>query len=178
MSPEQLTDQPVGPAGDVFALGAVLAYTGTGSGPFGAGTPHVLHYRAVHEPPSLASLSPALREVVAACLAKVSDGVGHRLRRGRRGARPPGFEREAYKQRNTVERCIDRLEQWHGLAIQTDKLAIAYQAALPLAGILICLDPTPAKETEPGPQHRGPVEHPSPRCGRRAAPGRGPHHHG
>ncbi|MFF8406749.1 hypothetical protein ACF06P_34615 [Streptomyces sp. NPDC015684] len=44
----------------------------------------------------------------------MSDRVGHRLRTGRRGARPPGFEREAYKQRNTVERCIDRLEQWHG----------------------------------------------------------------
>ncbi|MGY4997126.1 protein kinase domain-containing protein [Streptomyces sp. 900105245] len=73
MSPEQLTDQPVSPASDVFALGAVLAYTGTGTGPFGAGTPHVLHYRAVHEPPSLASLSPALREVVAACLAKDPD---------------------------------------------------------------------------------------------------------
>ncbi|MGW4985639.1 serine/threonine-protein kinase, partial [Streptomyces mirabilis] len=70
MSPEQLTDQPVGPASDVFALGTVLAYTATGVGPFGTGTPHVLHYRAVHEPPDLAALPPELREVVAACLAK------------------------------------------------------------------------------------------------------------
>ncbi|GGV90103.1 hypothetical protein GCM10010228_77880 [Streptomyces massasporeus] len=30
----------------------------------------------------------------------------HRLRRGSRGGRPPVFNREAYKQRNTVERCI------------------------------------------------------------------------
>ncbi|MFF1406995.1 IS5/IS1182 family transposase, partial [Streptomyces sp. NPDC058294] len=44
---------------------------------------------------------------------------------------------EAYKQRNTVERCINRLKQWRGLATRTDKLAIAYQAALHLAGILI-----------------------------------------
>ncbi|WP_420082080.1 protein kinase domain-containing protein [Streptomyces sp. JL4002] len=73
MSPEQLTDQPVGPASDVFALGAVLAYTGTGTGPFGTGTAHALHYRAVHEAPNLASLAPDLREVVAACLDKDPD---------------------------------------------------------------------------------------------------------
>ncbi|WTG15513.1 IS5 family transposase [Streptomyces decoyicus] len=66
-----------------------------------------------------------------------SDQIGHRQRRGRHGGRPPGFDREAYKQRNTVERCINRLKQWRGLATRTDKLAIAYQAALHLAGILI-----------------------------------------
>ncbi|MFJ6754657.1 IS5 family transposase [Streptomyces sp. NPDC091273] len=66
-----------------------------------------------------------------------SDQISHRLRRGRNGGRPPGFDRDAYKQRNTVERCINRLKQWRGLATRTDKLAIAYQAALHLAGILI-----------------------------------------
>ncbi|WP_282790936.1 IS5 family transposase [Streptomyces sp. CC224B] len=66
-----------------------------------------------------------------------SDQIGHRLRRGRQGGRPPGFDLEAYKQRNTVERCINRLKQWRGLATRTDKLAIAYQAALHLVGILI-----------------------------------------
>ncbi|MEV2273655.1 transposase [Nonomuraea africana] len=44
---------------------------------------------------------------------------------------------KAYKQRNAVERCINRLKQWRGLAMQTDKLAIAYQVALHLAAILI-----------------------------------------
>lgn len=39
-----------------------------------------------------------------------ADQLGHRLRRGSRG-RPPAFDREAYKQRNTVERCINRLKQ-------------------------------------------------------------------
>ncbi|WP_371656633.1 MULTISPECIES: serine/threonine-protein kinase [unclassified Streptomyces] len=73
MSPEQLTGQQVGPASDVFALGALLAYTATGVGPFGTGTPHALHFRAVYEQPSLASLSPELRPVVAACLAKQPD---------------------------------------------------------------------------------------------------------
>jgi transposase len=63
--------------------------------------------------------------------------VGHRLRRGRRGGWPPAFDTETYKQRNTVERCINRLKKWRGLATRTDKLVIACQAALHLAGILI-----------------------------------------
>ncbi|QKV95257.1 IS5 family transposase [Streptomyces sp. NA02950] len=65
------------------------------------------------------------------------DQVRHRLRRGSRGGRPPGFDAEAYRERNTVERCISRIKQWRGLAMRTDKLAIAYQAALHLAAILI-----------------------------------------
>nr|WP_030384168.1 transposase [Streptomyces sp. NRRL S-241] len=56
---------------------------------------------------------------------------------GQRGGRPTGFDREACKQRNTVERCLNRLKQWHGLATRTDQLALAYQSALHLAGLLI-----------------------------------------
>ncbi|MEU2338741.1 IS5 family transposase [Streptomyces sp. NPDC013172] len=77
------------------------------------------------------------RRQIRAVIPQPSDQIGHRLRRGRRGGRPPGFDADAYKQRNTVERCINRLKQWRGLATRTDKLAIAYQAALHLAAILI-----------------------------------------
>ncbi len=77
------------------------------------------------------------RRGIRAVIPQPSDQVGHRQRRGHRGGRPPGFDPETYKQRNTVERCINRLKQWRGLATRTDKLAIAYQAALHLAGILI-----------------------------------------
>lgn len=66
-----------------------------------------------------------------------ADQIGHRPRRGRAGGRPPGFDAEAYKDRNTVERAIACLKQWRGLAMRTDKLATAYQAALHLAAILI-----------------------------------------
>ncbi|MER7959523.1 IS5 family transposase [Streptomyces sp. NPDC096030] len=70
-----------------------------------------------------------------------SDQVSHRLRRGRAGGRPPSFDGEAYKQRNAVERCISRLKQWRGLALRTDKLAIAYRSVLHLAAVLICVHP-------------------------------------
>lgn len=77
------------------------------------------------------------RRGIRAVIPQPCDQIGHRLRRGRRGVRPPGFDREAYKQRNTVERCINHPKQWRGLATRTDKLAIAYQATLHLASILI-----------------------------------------
>ncbi|GHG94527.1 hypothetical protein Srubr_35560 [Streptomyces rubradiris] len=45
-----------------------------------------------------------------------ADQRSHRLRRGSRGGRPPAFDRETYKQRNTVERCINRLKVRHEVA--------------------------------------------------------------
>ncbi|WP_435843788.1 IS5 family transposase [Streptomyces fructofermentans] len=72
-----------------------------------------------------------------AVIPQPANQIGHRLRRGRPGGRPPDFDTETYKERNTVERCIARPKQWRGLAMRTDKLAIAYEAALHLAAILI-----------------------------------------
>lgn len=70
MSPEQLTARPVGPACDVFALGAVLTFTATGAGPFGTGSAHAVNFRTVYEAPDLTALPAALRAVVARCLTK------------------------------------------------------------------------------------------------------------
>ncbi|WP_051301361.1 protein kinase domain-containing protein [Actinomadura rifamycini] len=70
MAPEQLRGGDTGPAGDVFALGAVLAHAATGDGPFGGGSAHALNYRVVHEPPNLAALPSDLAHLVARCLAK------------------------------------------------------------------------------------------------------------
>ncbi|MGW6732290.1 IS5 family transposase [Streptomyces sp. NPDC055013] len=77
------------------------------------------------------------RRGIRAVIPQPADQIGHRLRRGRAGGRPPGFYTETYKERNAVERCIARIKQWRGLAMRTDKLAVAYQAALHLAAILI-----------------------------------------
>ncbi|MFG2205602.1 IS5 family transposase [Streptomyces sp. NPDC048638] len=66
-----------------------------------------------------------------------ADQRGHRLRRGSQGDRPPAFDREAYKQRNTVERCINRLKQWRGIAARYEKTATIYLAGLHIAGIFL-----------------------------------------
>ena len=49
MSPEQADGREVGPASDVFSLGAVLAFAATGEGPFGTGSTPALIYRVVHQ---------------------------------------------------------------------------------------------------------------------------------
>ncbi|USQ89924.1 serine/threonine-protein kinase (plasmid) [Streptomyces phaeoluteigriseus] len=69
MSPEQVTGKAVGPASDVFALGAVLTFAATGAGPFGTGSAHAVNFRAVYEEPDLSGLPPGL-EVISRCLAK------------------------------------------------------------------------------------------------------------
>ncbi|MBR7677532.1 IS5 family transposase, partial [Streptomyces daliensis] len=66
-----------------------------------------------------------------------ADQRSHRLRRGSRGGRPPAFDRETYKQRNTVERCINRLKQWRGIATRYEKTATIYLAGLHIAGIFL-----------------------------------------
>ncbi|WP_405632416.1 IS5 family transposase [Streptomyces sp. NBC_01174] len=66
-----------------------------------------------------------------------ADQRGHRLRRGSRGGRPPTFDREAYKQRNTIERCINRLKQWRGIATRYEKTATIYLAGLHTAGVFL-----------------------------------------
>ncbi|MER6322584.1 serine/threonine-protein kinase [Streptomyces coelicoflavus] len=70
LPPEQLVGREVGPPGDVFALGALLAYAATGTGPFGGGPAHGVNYRVVHEEPDLERVPGGLAEVVARCLAK------------------------------------------------------------------------------------------------------------
>jgi eukaryotic-like serine/threonine-protein kinase len=70
MSPEQAEGRPVGPASDLFSLGAVLVYAATGEGPFGAGSTPALVYRVVHTMPNLDHVPPLVRPLVERCLAK------------------------------------------------------------------------------------------------------------
>src|SRR5438874_10868129 len=70
MSPEQAEGRGAGTASDVFALGCVVAYAATGTGPFGTGTAAAILYRVVHADPVLDGVPPRLRTVIAACLAK------------------------------------------------------------------------------------------------------------
>ncbi len=46
-----------------------------------------------------------------------TDSQAARLRKGARGGRPPGFDEERYKKRNTVEWAINKLK--HARAVAT-----------------------------------------------------------
>ena len=74
MSPEQAEGREVGPASDVFSLGAVLAFAATGQGPFGSGSTPALVYRVVHSPPDLDLVPAGIRPLVERCLAKDPAG--------------------------------------------------------------------------------------------------------
>jgi transposase len=73
-------------------------------------------------------------EAVMDAIPQPSDQQANRRGRGSTGGRPPAFDKAAYRQCNVAERCINRLKQWRGLAVRTDKLAVHYQAALTVAG--------------------------------------------
>ncbi|MEU4273854.1 protein kinase [Streptomyces tanashiensis] len=73
MSPEQAEGRTVGPAADLFSLGAVLAFAATGRGPFGGGSVAELLYRLVHHEPDLAGVEGPFAELVRRCLAKRPD---------------------------------------------------------------------------------------------------------
>ncbi|WP_432076886.1 bifunctional serine/threonine-protein kinase/ABC transporter substrate-binding protein [Streptomyces wuyuanensis] len=61
--------EPV-PAGDVFALGCVLAFAASGQRPFGDGDPYGVFYRTVFEAPDVAGVPDGLSALVLRCLAK------------------------------------------------------------------------------------------------------------
>lgn len=77
------------------------------------------------------------RPDIRAVIPQRADQQANRRRRGPAGGRPPAFDREAYKQRNTVERCINRLKRWRGIATRYEKTATIYLAALHIAGIFL-----------------------------------------
>ncbi|OON28662.1 MULTISPECIES: serine/threonine-protein kinase [unclassified Micromonospora] len=70
MAPERFRDDEVGPASDVFAWAATVAYAATGRPPFGTGAVAAVLHRVLHDPPDLTGFSGPLAELVAECLAK------------------------------------------------------------------------------------------------------------
>ncbi|MFJ3221453.1 serine/threonine-protein kinase [Kitasatospora sp. NPDC086801] len=70
MAPEQFQQGVTSSATDIFALGSVLVFAGTGRGPFGADSGHAVGFRVVYEEPDLTGLPAELRPLILPCLAK------------------------------------------------------------------------------------------------------------
>ena len=73
---------------------------------------------------------------IATTIPERDDQITHRRRR--RG-RPIDFgpnQQNRYRDRNFVERCFNKLKQWRGIAMRSDKTARNYHAALCLAATL------------------------------------------
>jgi transposase len=67
------------------------------------------------------------------------DQKTNRRKLGSKGGRPPVFDREIYKDRNTVERCFNKLRQFRAVATRYDKRERIYQGTIDVASIRIWL---------------------------------------
>lgn len=65
-----------------------------------------------------------------------ANHAANRKRKGSLGGRPPGFDAQAYRGRNVVERWFNQAKQWRGIATRYDKLALTYRGAVVLAAII------------------------------------------
>ena len=76
---------------------------------------------------------------IGAVIPEKTTEISSRKRKGSRGGRPPGFDAEAYKGRNVIERAFNLMKQWRGLATRYDQLAVTYRAGAMIAAILTWL---------------------------------------
>ena len=76
-----------------------------------------------------------------------SRGIAHtiperrdqRERRAGRSGRKPGFDGVVYARRDVVERCVNKLKQWRGIATRYEKRAVNYRAAVVIAALMLWL---------------------------------------
>lgn len=65
------------------------------------------------------------------------DQAANRKKKGSRGGRPVSHDADHYKERNTVERLINKLKAWRGIATRYDKTPDSYLAGLNLRASMI-----------------------------------------
>ena len=84
------------------------------------------------------------RRRIRATIPEPADQQATRLRRGSRGGRPPKFDPDSYKQRNVVERAINKLKGFRAVATRYDKRDYIFRGTIEVASIRIWLrDPVP-----------------------------------
>ncbi len=69
----------------------------------------------------------------------IPERSDHRRNRQGRAGRPLDFDAEIYAKRNVVERCVNRLKQWRGIATRYEKRAVNYRAMVVIASLMMWL---------------------------------------
>ena len=81
---------------------------------------------------------------IKAVIAIKDDQCSARIKKGSKGGRPPVFDPIHYRDRNTVERAVNKLRGHRAVATRYDKRNYIYLATVAVASIAIWLrDPAP-----------------------------------
>jgi transposase len=109
--------------------------------PGGVGRPRKRPARAMGDKAysSKANRAYLRRRGIKAVIPVKKDQATNRKKLGSKGGRPPAFDRERYKERNTVERCVNKLRQHRAVATRYDKRELIYQGTVNVASIRIWL---------------------------------------
>lgn len=111
----------------------------------GAGRPRIRPGRAMADKAysSAGNRAWLRRRAIKAVIPVKEDQKANRRQRGSKGGRPPAFDPARYQQRNTVERCFNKLKQFRAVATRYDKRERIYQGTIDTASIRIWLrDPS------------------------------------
>jgi len=76
---------------------------------------------------------------IKAVIPEKRDQAANRKKKGSRGGRPVSHDTELYKDRNTVERCFQKVKTWRGVATRYDKSPESFEAGLHLRGSIMWL---------------------------------------
>lgn len=76
---------------------------------------------------------------IKAVIPEKKDQAANRKKKGSQGGRPVSHDADLYKERNTVERLINKLKAWRGIATRYDKTSASYLAGLYLRASMIWL---------------------------------------
>jgi transposase len=85
------------------------------------------------------------RRRITASIPERADQQKARAAKGSAGGRPPAFDAEAYKGRNSVERTLNKLKAFRAVAMRTDKREFVFRGTIDVACIKIWLN-HPAKQ--------------------------------
>jgi len=80
------------------------------------------------------------RRGIKAVIPEKKDQAANRKKEGRRGGRPTCHDSDLYRERNTVERLINKLKAWRGIATRYDKSSESYLAGLHLRASMIWIN--------------------------------------
>ncbi|MFE1880600.1 IS5 family transposase [Streptomyces diastatochromogenes] len=74
---------------------------------------------------------------IKAVIPEKKDQAANRKKKGSRGGRPVSHDADLYKKRNTVERLINKLKAWRGIATRYAETPDSYLAGLHLRASMI-----------------------------------------